>query len=79
MTKAVQKLLKFGESGGDIDFVAPPPPLENPEDGPDHNDGATKELIDEIWSAREAILAYQEEREAVKLLSHRTDGSNTAM
>ncbi|OWK18279.1 hypothetical protein AJ88_03520 [Mesorhizobium amorphae CCBAU 01583] len=69
LTKAVQKLLKFGENGGDIDFVAPPPPEETPEDDTANNDVATKELIDEIWS--EAIVAYQEEREAVKLLSQK--------
>ncbi|ANT52017.1 hypothetical protein [Mesorhizobium amorphae] len=70
--KAIQKLLRFGESGGEIDFVAPPPPEEKPEDDGTDDDAETKELVAAILGARNAILAYQEEREAVKLLSDKT-------
>ncbi|MER8729273.1 hypothetical protein NKH28_05445 [Mesorhizobium sp. M1227] len=72
--KAIQKLLRFGESGGEIDFVAPPPPDENTEDNGADGDGETKELIAAILGARNAILAYQQEREAVKLLSDKAGG-----
>lgn len=61
--KSIQKLLKFGEDGGDIDFVAPTPPAD-PE-----LDDVPAEMLATIQSVRNVILEYQAEREAVKLLS----------
>jgi hypothetical protein len=67
VTKSVQKLLKFGEDGGDIDFVAPPAA----DDESEEDDPKSDDMIAAIAEVRNAIASYQNEREAVKLLSNR--------
>lgn len=69
LTKSVQKLLKFGEDGGDIDFVAPPEP-EDAESDDEQPQTDNDDMIAAIEEVRTAILAYQEEREAIKLLPY---------
>ncbi|MEQ1771518.1 MAG: hypothetical protein ABL879_16955 [Devosia sp.] len=74
LDKSIQKLLEFGEKGGDVDFVAPPEPA------PDEVEDQKQSPAAQIRSVRNLILAYQEEREVVRLLTSTTAkkaGENT--
>lgn len=64
LTKSVEKLLKFNEKGGTVDFVMP----EN-EDEVDEDEAPTA-APSGMLAAKRAIQDYQEVREQVKLLSH---------
>jgi hypothetical protein len=74
LEKSIQKLLKFGEDGGDIDFVAPSEPSQDPAGA----DAPPDEMIATMRSVRNLILEYQAEREAVKLLSHERSDEKAA-
>lgn len=66
LNMAINKLLDFEEKGGDLDFVTPPETDtsdENEDTGPDN-------FSTELESVRQAILEYNEEREAIKMLTH---------
>jgi hypothetical protein len=65
LTSSVKKLLEFNEKGGNVDFVAPSD--DTNEEG-DENDPHRK-LLTEV---RKVIHEYQGEREAVRLLTHRS-------
>ena len=71
LEKSITKLLEFGESGGDVDFVAPPE--AEPSEVEDENMELADEALAEIENIRDLILEYQEEREAVKLLEDQTN------
>lgn len=72
LAKAVSKLVTFGEEGGDIDFVAPEPPAA--EEGEENRaaEGQAEE-VRRIQAVRNLILEYQEQREAVRLLSDQSE------
>lgn len=70
LEKSIDKLVEFGEKGGDVDFVAPPIPEKEKDEDPE---GFAERAIDEntlkeLEEVRRLISDYQEEREAVKLL-----------
>lgn len=68
--KSVEKLLKFGEKGGDVDFVAPP---STEGDAPDEQNGEDVAAgPNDIEQVRQLILEYQRVREDVRLLEDGT-------
>lgn len=65
--KSVEKLLKFGEKGGDVDFVVPPAHEdEGEEEGALEDAGG--EALRGLEEVRDMILSYQRTREDVRLL-----------
>lgn len=67
LTKSVEKLLKFNEKGGTVDFVMP----ENDDDEDEVDEAEAQAAApSDILAAKRAIQDYQEVREQVKLLSH---------
>jgi hypothetical protein len=67
LSKSVEKLLKFGEQGGDVDFVAPSEEAAN-DPGNHPAPGGAPQVAADIAAVRSAILDYQSEREALKQL-----------
>lgn len=75
LTKSIEKLLKFGEKGGDVDFVAPSEDAAiDPDDEP--APGAAPQVVADIVTVRRLILDYQGEREALKQLEFKA-GADT--
>lgn len=66
LTKSVEKLLKFNEKGGTVDFVMP----ENDDEDEVDEAKAQAAAPSDILAAKRAIQDYQKVREQVKLLSH---------
>lgn len=78
LEKSIDKLVEFGEKGGDVDFVAPPiPEKEENEDQEGFAEGAIDEkTLKELEEVRRLISDYQEERETVKLLEDNSSEQN---
>ncbi|WP_306226295.1 hypothetical protein [Bosea beijingensis] len=71
LEKSIEKLLKFGEDGGDLDFVSPPDEEIAEIDDEDEKQSGDAAAA-EIQEARKIIRDYQTTREAMRLLEHRT-------
>ncbi len=71
LDKSIDKLLEFGENGGDLDFVAPPDEetVETEDDDAEQDHGTAAELQE----ARKFIQEYQTAREEMRLLEHRSN------
>jgi hypothetical protein len=66
LEKSIEKLLKFGEDGGDLDFVVPP----EIEEGGAAREDATTAPRNDIEQLRKIVHDYQDTRESLKLLEH---------
>lgn len=73
LEKSIEKLLKFGEQGGDLDFVVPPVEKNANALVPDEAESATQQEIEKL---RQIVYDYQEVRETIKLLTHSEKGAN---
>ncbi len=73
LEKSIGSLLKFGEEGGDLDFVVPP--AENDAEISASDDVGTT-MQNEIEKLREIVHEYQEARETIKLLTHSKRGAD---
>jgi hypothetical protein len=76
LEKSISSLLKFGEAGGELDFVVPP--TENDAEISAEDDVGTI-TQNEIEKLREIVHQYQEAREAIKLLTHSKRGEGGAL
>lgn len=72
LEKSIEKLLKFGEQGGDLDFVVPP---ASKDQNDSVSDEAESNANEEIEKLRQIVYEYQEVRETVKLLTHSEKGA----
>ncbi len=71
LEKSIDKLVKFGENGGDVDFVAPPKSDDDEEENSEVK--IDDDALAELNRVRRIISDYQEEREAIKLLEDGND------
>lgn len=72
LNNSIEKLLKFSEKGGTVDFVSPDEVAESKE-----GEAEESALRASVIEARESIREYQAEREGLKLLSDGTKGANS--
>jgi Na+/phosphate symporter len=72
LDQSIERLFKFGEAGGDVDFVAPASDEEAQEAGEEEPEVNADESMNEIKEVRQLIRDYQEVREAVRLIENKT-------
>jgi hypothetical protein len=68
LEKSIEKLLKFGELGGDLDFIVPP----QEENGVEQTELGSTDTHSDIQQVRQLVEEYQQTREAIRLLEGST-------
>lgn len=71
LDQAIERLFKFGEAGGDVDFVAPAANDETDEVSAGEAEPQADEPLSEIKEVRRLIRDYQQVREEIRLLENK--------